>query len=95
MVRPLKKRKVYVDPKAVYFKPRAIPLTELKEIDLERPELEALRLCDYKKLGQVASAKRMGVSQSTLQRILGSARKKVATALVKGEAIKIEKKKSS
>lgn len=92
MVRPIKKRKVYVDPKAVYFKPRAIPLTELKEIDLERPELEALRLCDYKKTGQIKAAKRMGVSQSTLQRILGSARKKVATALVKGEAIKIEKK---
>ncbi len=92
MVRPIKKRKVYVDPKAVYFKPRAIPLTELKEISLERAELEALRLCDYKKTGQVVAAKRMGVSQSTLQRILGSARAKVASALVRGEAIKIEKK---
>lgn len=92
MVRPVKKRKVYVDPKAVYFKPRAVPLTELKEIDLERAELEALRLCDYKKMGQIESARRMGISQSTLQRILGNARKKVASALVKGEAIKIEKK---
>jgi uncharacterized protein len=91
MVRPIKKRKVYIHPNAVYFKPRAVPLTELKEVSLERSELEALRLCDCKRMGQVASAKRMGVSQSTLQRILANARKKVASALVKGEAIKIEK----
>ncbi len=92
MVRPLKKRKIYFDPKAVYFKPRAIPLTDIKEVDLAKDELEALRLCDYKKIGQVGASKKMGISQSTLQRILCSARKKVSEALVKGKAIKIERR---
>ncbi len=92
MVRPLKKRKIYFDPKAVYFKPRAVPLSDLKEVNLRKDELEALRLCDYKKMGQVKASEKMGISQSTLQRILSSARKKVAEALVKGRAVKIEKK---
>ncbi len=92
MVRPVKKRKVYFDPNVTYFKPRAVPLSELKEVELASDELEALRFCDYKKIGQVKAAKKMGVSQSTLQRILTSARKKITEALIKGKAIKIQKK---
>jgi len=92
MVRPIKKRKVVFDPNVTYFKPRAVPLSELKEVELASDELEALRLCDYKKLGQIKAAKKMGVSQSTLQRILTSGRKKVTEALIKGKAIKIQKK---
>ena len=92
MVRPQKSRKVSFDPNITYFKPRAIPLSELKEINLKADELEALRLCDLKSLGQAAAAKKMKVSQSTLQRILASARKKVTEALIKGKAIRIKKK---
>ncbi len=92
MVRPIKKRKVVFDPNVTYFKPRAVPLSELKEIDLASDELEALRLCDFEELSQIKAAKKMGVSQSTLQRILTSARKKVSEALIKGKAIKIRKK---
>ena len=92
MVRPLKPRKVLFDPNAVYFKPRAIPLSMLEEVDLNIDELEALRLCDLKDLEQEEAAKKMKISQSTLQRILVSARKKVAEALTEGKAIKIIKK---
>ncbi len=92
MVRPIKPRRVIFDPNVTYFKPRAIPLSELEEVDLGRDELEALRFCDFKDLDQVETAKKMKISQSTLQRILSSARKKVAEALVKGKAIKIRKK---
>ena len=92
MVRPQKPRKVSFDPNVTYFKPRAIPLSELEEINLKADELEALRLCDLKNLGQAVAAKKMKVSQSTLQRILASARKKVTEALIKGKAIRIKKK---
>ncbi len=92
MVRPTKPRKVSFDPNVVYFKPRAIPLSMLEEVDLGIDELEALRLCDYKNLDQREAAKKMKISQSTLSRILISARKKVAKALTEGKAIKIHKK---
>jgi len=92
MARPIKPRRVLFDPDVVYFKPRAVPLSMLEEVDLSIDELEALRLCDLKDLEQKEAAKKMKVSQSTLQRILTSARKKVAEALTEGKAIKIRKK---
>jgi len=91
MVRPKKPRRVHFDPKAIYFKPRAVPLSMLEEIELTVDELEAMRLCDFEGLDQIEAAKKMGISQSTLQRILALARKKVAEALVEGKAIKIKK----
>ena len=91
MARPLKPRRVLFDPDVVYFKPRAVPLSMLEEVELGVDELEAIRLCDYKNLEQTEAAKKMKISQSTLQRILTSARKKVAEALVNGKAIKIRK----
>ena len=91
MARPLKPRRVLFDPDVVYFKPRAVPLSMLEEVDLSIDELEALRLCDLKDLEQKEAAKKMKISQSTLQRILTSARKKVAEALIFGKAIKIRK----
>lgn len=92
MARPIKPRKVFFNPQAVYFKPRAVPLSLLEEVDLSLDELEALRLCDFKSLNQSEAAKKMKVSQSTLHRILSSARKKTAEALAKGKAIRISKK---
>jgi predicted DNA-binding protein (UPF0251 family) len=92
MVRPIKPRRVFFDPNVIYFKPRAVPLSMLEEVDLSIDELEALRLCDLKDLEQTEAAKKMKISQSTLQRILTSARKKVSEALVEGKAIKIKKK---
>lgn len=92
MVRPIKPRRIIFEPNVTYFKPRAIPLSMLEEVELGVDELEAIRLCDFKNLSQIEAAKRMKISQSTLGRILGSARKKVAQALIKGKAIKIKKK---
>jgi len=92
MARPIKPRRVFFDPKVTYFKPRAVPLSMLEEVGLSIDELEALRLCDYKNLEQTEAAKKMKISQSTLQRILTSVRQKVAQALIEGKAIKIRKK---
>ncbi|MFA5368654.1 MAG: DUF134 domain-containing protein [Candidatus Paceibacterota bacterium] len=89
MVRPIKPRKICFNPSVTYFKPRAIPLSLLEEVGLEMDELEVLRFCDYEGLDQKEAAIKINVSQSTLQRILTSARKKIAEALVEGKAIKI------
>jgi len=91
MVRPLKPRKVLFDPNVTYFKPRAVPLSMLEEVDLKIDELEALRLRDYENIEQIEAARKMKISQSTFQRILSSARKKVTEALIEGKAIKIRK----
>ncbi len=92
MVRPKKPRKIIFNPNVTYFKPRAVPLSSLEEVSLKRDELEALRLCDLEGRDQKKAAQKMNISQSTLQRILSSARKKVSEALTEGKAIKIKKK---
>lgn len=52
-------------------------------------ELEALRLVYLEDLSQDEAAERMGVSKTTLWRILESGRKKVVRALVERRAIVI------
>jgi predicted DNA-binding protein (UPF0251 family) len=59
------------------------------EVNLTVEELEAIRLKDLEGLEQEECAKQMGVSRATFQRILYSARSKVAEALVCGKAIRI------
>lgn len=89
MPRPRKNRCVTHTPAATYFKPRAVPLAELREVVLGMDELEAFRLCDHLGLSQQDAAVRMEVSQSTLQRLLERARSRVAQALAEGHAIAI------
>ena len=93
MVRPRKPRRILFNPDVTYFKPRAVSLMELEEVALSADELEVIRLCDFKDINQIDAAKKMKISQSTLSRILISAHKKIAEALIKGKAIKIEKNK--
>ena len=90
MPRPRLCRRVRIRPNSTYFKPQGIPMQYLESIDLTKEELEALRLKNIKGLDQVECAKLMNTSQSTFQRILSSANKKVSTALVKGKAIEIK-----
>lgn len=89
MVRPKKCKMVYAEPEVTYFKPRAIPLMDLKEVEISVEEFEAIRLSDMKKMKQTEVAKRMKISQPTLHRLLQSAHAKIANALVNGKAIKI------
>ncbi len=91
MTRPIKRRLIRFNPDITYFKPRAVPLRDLEEINLTRDELEAIRLCDFNDLDQHEAAQKMKISQSTLQRILSTAHQKTAEALIKGKAIKITK----
>jgi predicted DNA-binding protein (UPF0251 family) len=77
-------------PESSYFKPRGIPLSMLEEVILTVDEFEAIRLADLETLYQEQAAEKMQVSRQTFGRIIESARKKVAEALVKGRALKIE-----
>lgn len=91
MPRPRLQRHTCISPNVVYFKPRGIPLRELQQIQLTREELEVFWLVDMKDMEQMQAARHMKTSQSTIQRILRSARKKTAQALIEGKAIAIEK----
>jgi predicted DNA-binding protein (UPF0251 family) len=67
-----------------------VPLDGLRKVLLLYEELEALRLADLDGLSQAEAAEQMGISRSTLQRILTKARQQVALALVEGCALQIE-----
>jgi len=77
-------------PNVYYFKPRGIPLRELEEVILLPDELEALKLYEVDGLEQIEASKKMKISQPTFARLLGSANKKVAQAIIQGKAIRIE-----
>ena len=89
MVRPRLCRRINFNPKVRYFKPKGIPLRNLEEIELTLEELETLRLKNIEGLEQTEASLKMKTSQSTFQRILTSAYKKITKALIEGKAIKI------
>ncbi|MDD3488060.1 MAG: DUF134 domain-containing protein [Candidatus Pacebacteria bacterium] len=91
MARPRLYRKVNFDPDVTYFKPQGVPMRFLEIIELTTEELEAYRLRHLDDLEQKEAAEKMHTSTSTYQRILYSAYKKIAEALVNGKAIKIIK----
>ncbi len=90
MPRPRLMRHVRFNPDVTYYKPAGVPMSALEEVVIELDEAEALRLCDVEGLKQEEAAERMGVSQSTLFRMLSSGREKLAGAIINGKAIKIQ-----
>ena len=89
MPRNKKYRKTRCSPAAYYFKPQAVPLSELEEVNLEIDELESLRLADYLAHSHEQAAAMMKISRATFGRIVESARNKVVDAILHGKAIKI------
>ena len=89
MPRPHNCRNVAGKPVAPVFKPVGIPVRELEEVVMTLDEFEALRLADLEGLYQEQSAERMKVSRTTFSRIVDSARRKTADALVHGKALRI------
>jgi predicted DNA-binding protein (UPF0251 family) len=90
MPRPRLCRRVRFQPNVVYFKPTGRRMIELEESILTIDEFEAVRLKDLLGLEQEEAAKKMGISQPTFHRLLSSARRKIADAIVHGKALKIE-----
>lgn len=91
MPRPKLCRRIKFNPKVTFFKPQGVPMRDLDIVELTTEEVEALRLKNLKELDQVECAKLMKTSQSTFQRIISSANKKMSQALIQGKAIKITK----
>lgn len=61
-----------------------------EEVVLGLDEAEALGLADLEGLYQEAAARRMGVSRPTFGRIIASARRKTADAVLNGKTLRVE-----
>ena len=90
MPRPPKWRCIRSMPGVTYFSPAGVSPAELEEVQLSFEEAEAIRLKDLEGWEQEQCAKSMAVSRTTFHRVLGSARGKIADAILNGKAIRIE-----
>jgi len=88
MSRPPCKKKISSEPSVLSFTPKG-KCTGCMNISMA--EYEALKLVEVCKMDQKQAAKKMCISQPTLSRVLTSARKKLATALVLGNCINIKR----
>ncbi len=57
---------------------------------MDLDELEAIRLADYEGRYHEEAASEMKISRATFGRIVNEARRKVAEALIRGKALKIQ-----
>lgn len=89
MPRPCNCRRICCVPSVNYYKPRGIPLSALEHVNLTYDEYEAIRLADLEGLYQEKAAQRMNISRQTFGRIIESAHRKIADALVNGKALSI------
>lgn len=89
MARPRLKRQIKFTPKVTSFKPEMLGEAFFDTVELSLEEAEAIRLKNIKGLDQTQAAKVMNTSQSTFQRILTSAYKKVSQALIEGRNLTI------
>ncbi|RNI07156.1 MULTISPECIES: DUF134 domain-containing protein [Methanohalophilus] len=88
--RPKCPRRIRAEPNIMCFKPCGIPRSEVEVVELAFEELEAIRLVDVDELTQEEAALEMGISRRAFWEELKNARKKVARALVEGQAIDIK-----
>jgi len=88
-MRPKKTRWIKCSPSQRIFKPQTDAGGFKKVIILSLDEFEAVRLLDYKDLSQIEAAFEMRVHRSTVSRIISSARKKIAQALVEINTLEI------
>jgi predicted DNA-binding protein (UPF0251 family) len=89
MPRRIKKRQCRRLDDGRYLKPSGIPACLLETVELNLDEFEALRLCDFDGMNQIEAAEAMGISRGTVQRLLGTGRKKVVDILLHQKALKI------
>jgi len=89
-MRPKKTRWVKCLPGERCFRPKCTPLSRLEGVYLSIDEFEAVRLACLEEMKQEDAAELMKVSRPTFSRILTSAHKKIADALVNIKAIHIE-----
>ena len=83
-------RQVDADHSGICFKPCGIKRVQLQRVELFEDEMEAIRLADYEGLYQQECADKMGISRTTFSRLIESARKKIADALLNTKALRIK-----
>lgn len=77
----------------VHLKPLGIPAKKLEQVQLFIDEFEAIRLCDYDGLSQIEAGEKMGISRTTVQRLLISSRKKIVDVILHKKALLVENNK--
>lgn len=87
MPRATKNRKICYVPKSSIFHSEN---DSVGVVTITLDEIEAIRLADLEMLDQDNASKKMEVSRATFQRILYSAHKSIADALVNGKSIEIK-----
>jgi predicted DNA-binding protein (UPF0251 family) len=85
MPRPKKTRTIHHIHVSNQFNPKECEQKRIILLNID--ELESIRLMDLEGYDQIQSAKMMNLARTTFQRVLESARKKVAQALVDGVPI--------
>lgn len=88
--RRIKARNVSADHCAICFKPQGIPKNQLEVMVLFEDEMEAIRLADFESLYQQECAQKMQISRTTFSRLVVSARKKIADALLHHKALEVQ-----
>ncbi len=89
-MRPKKPRWIKCMPGERCFRPLCKPMSKIEGVYLALDEFEAVRLSCLEGLKQEEAAKLMKISRPTFSRIVNSAQKKIADALVNIKVIKIE-----
>lgn len=89
MTRPFCKKRIRFSPACRGLKPVGQAGQAQEPIYISPAEVESLRLKNIEELDQTTAAERMGVSQSTFQRLLAIAHRKTSEALIEGRELKI------
>lgn len=89
MARTKKERKIKCIPVCQLFGPTLSKAAKKDVIELGLDEYEAIRLSDHEGLSMIQAAKKMSISAPTFCRILQSAHKKVADALLHNKNLKV------
>ena len=84
-----KNRNIDADHSEVCFKPCGIERNKIDRVILNEDEMEAIRLSDFEGLYQQECSNKMGISRTTFSRLIESARKKIADALLHKKALGI------
>jgi predicted DNA-binding protein (UPF0251 family) len=90
--RKRKSRNIDADHSDLSFKPCGVRKDTLENVVIYEDEMEAIRLADLESLYQQDCADKMAISRTTFSRLVESARRKVADALLNKKVLTVEKR---
>jgi len=87
-----KSRKINADHSKICFKPCGVRGDTLESVVMYEDEMEAIRLSDFESLYQQECADKMRISRPTFSRLIESARKKIADALLNHKILEVQER---